>query len=310
MDSVCASVFMPTYNQKTFIAHAIEGALRQKTNFPFEIVIGEDCSTDGTREIVFAYKDTYPDMIRVITSDANVGPAANKSRIIEACRGKYIAFCDGDDYWHDPDKLQKQVDFLESHPGYGLVHTDFDKIKAKRNRCYSRWQHRCGNTPPEGSVYEVLLRNNFIATCTACARRELVDAWRLDPELNNPRIAQRDYSTWLFIALHANIGYIPDSTATKRELHESVSHSLNPRKQLDYYNSLKNLKEIFMARFPCTAETRRVIHRDFYTTHLRRAYQAGDFPQARESYRFICRQGVPSLKSTFYFLAAFMKGKK
>ncbi len=136
------SVKMITYNHAPFIAQAIEAVLQQKTNFPFELVIGEDCSTDGTRKIVFEYQEKYPDIIRVLTSEKNVGMKKNSYRTIKACRGKYIAFCEGDDYWHREDKLQKQVAYLESHPECGLVFADCDVYdigskKLKRSVRYS-----------------------------------------------------------------------------------------------------------------------------------------------------------------------------
>lgn len=114
------SVRTSTYNHGKYIKYCIEGVLMQKTTFPFEFIIGEDCSTDETREIVFEYAKKYPDIIRVITADYNVGSKANGRRCIRACRGKYMAICEGDDYWIDPYKLQKQVDFLERHPDYSM----------------------------------------------------------------------------------------------------------------------------------------------------------------------------------------------
>jgi len=118
IDKPLVSAKMITYNHAPYIAQAIEGVLQQETNFPFELVIGEDCSTDGTREIVFDYQKKYPDVIRVITSEKNVGVHKNSMRTFKVCRGKYIALCEGDDYWTDPNKLQMQVDFLESHKDY------------------------------------------------------------------------------------------------------------------------------------------------------------------------------------------------
>ena len=114
------SIEIITYNHAPFIRQCIEGVLMQKTTFPYELVIGEDCSTDGTREIVLDYAQKYPEIIRVITSESNVGAFENEKRAYFACRGKYIAICEGDDYWTDPDKLQKQVDFLEEHPDYSM----------------------------------------------------------------------------------------------------------------------------------------------------------------------------------------------
>ncbi len=117
MNSV-VSIMTITYNHAPFIRDCIQGVLMQKTSFPYEMIIGEDCSTDGTREIVMEYAQKYPEIIKVITSDTNVGVAENATRTSRACRGKYIAMCEGDDYWTDPDKLQKQVDFLEAHPDF------------------------------------------------------------------------------------------------------------------------------------------------------------------------------------------------
>ena len=112
------SIRTSTYNHGPYIKQCIEGVLMQKTNFPFEYIIGEDCSTDETREIVFDYAKRYPNIIRVITANYNVGSKANGRRCINACRGKYMAICEGDDYWTDPLKLQKQVDFLEENKEY------------------------------------------------------------------------------------------------------------------------------------------------------------------------------------------------
>jgi len=92
---------MITYNHERYIIQAIQGVLMQKTDFPIELIIGEDCSTDRTREIVFDYQKKYSDRIRVITADNNVGMMNNSSRTMAACRGKYIALCEGDDYWTD-----------------------------------------------------------------------------------------------------------------------------------------------------------------------------------------------------------------
>ena len=118
------SVKMITYNHEPYIAQAIDGVLMQETDFPIELIIGEDCSTDRTREIVLEYQKKHPDIIRVITSDKNVGMHKNAHRTEKACRGKYIAFCEGDDYWIDPLKLQHHVEFLKKNQDYGMVHTD------------------------------------------------------------------------------------------------------------------------------------------------------------------------------------------
>lgn len=120
-----------TFQHAPYIRKCIEGVLMQKTSFPVEYIIGEDFSTDGTREIVMEYALKYPDRIRVMTADRNVGVRANARRTHFALRGKYCALCEGDDYWTDPLKLQKQVDFLEANPDYVMCHHDASIVDEK-----------------------------------------------------------------------------------------------------------------------------------------------------------------------------------
>jgi glycosyltransferase involved in cell wall biosynthesis len=119
------SVKTITYNHAPFIRQCVEGVLMQKTAFPFELVIGEDCSTDGTREIVLEYGQKYPDIIRVITSESNVGAVENSRRSILACQGEFMALCEGDDYWIDPLKLQKQYDAILKYDAVLVAHGNF-----------------------------------------------------------------------------------------------------------------------------------------------------------------------------------------
>lgn len=117
------SVGIITYNHERYLARALESVLEQKTDFPFEIIIYEDCSTDRTREIALDFQRRHPESIRVLYSRANVGMGENVRRGIAACRGRYTAGCDGDDFWNDPLKLQKQYDALEAHPELNLCFT-------------------------------------------------------------------------------------------------------------------------------------------------------------------------------------------
>ena len=106
------SVVMITYNHEPYIAQAIEGVVSQETDFPIELIIGEDCSTDRTREIVLEFQRRYPEIIRVLFSGKNVGMQTNGTRTILAARGEYMAICEGDDWWHRKDKLQIQIPFF------------------------------------------------------------------------------------------------------------------------------------------------------------------------------------------------------
>ena len=127
MNDVFLSVWMITYNHENYLSQALDSVLMQQTTFPIEIIIGEDCSTDKTREILKEYEQNYPEIIHAIYHDVNVGARRNAYEFtLNQCKGKYIACLEGDDYWTDPLKLQKQVDFLETNPEYSICGHRFD----------------------------------------------------------------------------------------------------------------------------------------------------------------------------------------
>ncbi len=119
------SVLFITYNHEDYLRQSLDSVLMQEVNFAYEIVVGEDCSTDHTRDILREYQAKYPDKIRLLFREKNLGrPTLNVYQTGMECRGRYLAFLEGDDYWTDIHKLQRQVDFLDSHPGYmGVTHT-------------------------------------------------------------------------------------------------------------------------------------------------------------------------------------------
>lgn len=116
------SVIMTAYNHERYIARAIQGVVEQKTNFEYELIVGEDCSSDKTREICFTWQKRYPSKIRVIWADVNVlCRGGNGDRCIARARGEYLAYCEGDDFWTDDKKLQKQVDLIKKTGAIGCV---------------------------------------------------------------------------------------------------------------------------------------------------------------------------------------------
>src|SRR5437016_2968680 len=109
------SVMMITYNHERYVRHALDSVLMQKVDFDYEIVIGEDRSTDSTREILLEYRDKFPAKFRLLLHEQNIGVIRNCFTTLAACRGEYVALLEGDDYWTSDTKLQKQVEFLDSH---------------------------------------------------------------------------------------------------------------------------------------------------------------------------------------------------
>jgi glycosyltransferase involved in cell wall biosynthesis len=132
--SPLVSVCMVTYNHERFIAQAIEGVVAQKCDFDIELVIGEDCSTDRTLEVVLEYQRLYPGLIRVLTSKTNLGGAMNFKRTLSCCRGRYLAICEGDDFWTDNSKLARQAEFLEDNPGTSISFHDSFEVDENGNK--------------------------------------------------------------------------------------------------------------------------------------------------------------------------------
>jgi glycosyltransferase involved in cell wall biosynthesis len=237
MTEPLVSVNMITYNHAPFIVQAIEGVLQQRTNFPFDLVIGEDCSIDGTREIVFEYQEKCPDIIRVVTSDKNVGAKINGFRTLKACQGKYIAFCEGDDYWHNPDKLQKQADYLESHPECGMVYSSYDVYHVKtKKKIMDFANYRKMKMPVNPSISDVVEVKGVPLTCTVMARRILCEQIiESDPYLHqSDHFLMGDTQLWAEMATKARLDYIPESLATHNITEESATRSHDKEKVLRF----------------------------------------------------------------------------
>ena len=126
--NIKVTVCMVTYNQKEFIGKAIESIVKQKTNFKFILLIGDDASTDGTERIVKEYEKKYPDLIKVIAHKINIGAGNNSLSLYKQVNSEYVAICDGDDYWISENKLQLQYDFLQKHSDYSGVFTKTEVI--------------------------------------------------------------------------------------------------------------------------------------------------------------------------------------
>ena len=226
------SVHMITYNHAPYIAEAIEGVLQQEVNFPIELVIGEDCSTDGTRDIVLEYQKKHPHIIRVITSDENLGATKNAYRTGKACKGQYIAFCEGDDYWHHPHKLQKQVDYMETHPECGLVFSNYDICYVKSKKTIKGYvEYRKWEIPKKPNILDIIEAKSGmklgILTCTTMVRRALYEQIiESDPYLHQSgKFLRGDTQFQVEIATISQVHYIPESLATYNQTEESASRS-------------------------------------------------------------------------------------
>lgn len=225
------SVCVQTYNQEKYIHKCLDGILNQKTNFEYEILLGEDESNDGTRDICISYAKKFPDKIRLFLHDrSNVinfdGCASGKYNSLynlHQSRGEYIAICEGDDYWTDTLKLQKQIDFLELNYDYGMVYSDVYLMDEKGNRIKSNEAYEKSKERFEsGYLYWNLLHKNFIQTLTVCVQKKLfVQYFNKFP---NEEFAF-DLRYWLFISCRTKIKFMDEKMASYRIHNLGLSRS-------------------------------------------------------------------------------------
>ncbi len=205
------SVLILTYNHERFIAQAIESALVQKTDFEYEIVIGEDCSTDSTRQIVRDYANRHPDKVRPLLHERNLGASENFDRTLAECRGEFVAMLEGDDYWISNAKLQTQVDFMDQYADCAMCFHSVH-VKGEGGATSPLPEIFPPLTQPQWSTAEDLLSHNFIDTAAVLFRR------RLMPE--RPRWISKlepgDWAMWILLSQYGKIGYLPEILAVYR----------------------------------------------------------------------------------------------
>ena len=235
--------FVICYNQKDTILQTLESVCSQIVHFDHEVIIGDDCSNDGTRALCEAFIKKNPDKnIRIFPEQPNMGMIANYKRLISAAKGQYIAGCAGDDYWCDDDKIQKEVDFLDSNPDYGMIHTNY---KILRTNTGSIQDHVADY--PSGHILDELFQGNFIIPVTAVYKKKLVDDFIAEGILDRGFLME-DYPLWFYIAEREKIKHLKDITAVYRKNVESLSYSQNPEKMIAFRLSIIDIQIFYAER--------------------------------------------------------------
>ena len=209
---ILVSVSCTAYNHEKYIACALDSFLMQKTNFDYEIIVGEDCSTDATRQIILDYQKKYPEKIKMITSASNVGAQENSRRLREKARGRYIALCDGDDFWTDPHKLQKQVDYMERQPNCTMCAHGAEIVDDDGRKTDQLLRPHLGST-----VYDLedMIKTYFkllFATSSILYRRDIL----ADPPQWFYQSPVGDYPLSIICASQGFVGYIDEIMSAYR----------------------------------------------------------------------------------------------
>ena len=224
------SICIITYNQDKYIERAIESALMQRCNFSYEIIISDDCSTDGTKGIIALYAAKYPNLIKAYFAESNLGMLGNWAKALKLCTGKYIALLEGDDFWTDPLKLQKQYDILETHTDCVISFTNATNLYEAGEEGYPRYVDKTD----EFYSLKDLLEYNFIPTCSVLMRNHISESFFPPAYFKSP------FADWTIHVLNSHYGKIHflNEFACTYQIHSmGVWGSLKTERQL--LNKLK-----------------------------------------------------------------------
>ncbi|MDO9153917.1 MAG: glycosyltransferase [Paludibacter sp.] len=292
------SVVIITYNQENTIAQTIESILSQHCDFPFEIIIGDDFGADKTRLICKEYQQKYPEKIKLVLLESNVGVVHNWLNCIKMASGKYITTCAGDDFWHNPEKLQLQVDYMEKVPECGVLHTDYDELDTKTNKTIPSCRRLRKEVILEGFKQKEIFNGKLkIVAPTACIRKELFDKYIPIADYIRLKFTIEDWPTWVILSKYSTINYLPVSTATYRKGHESLSNLKSYDKII-----LRFEKEKIMYKYLCDLFSGELKYNEndydifVHGVLLSLAYKKCDFTSANKYGKILLDLGSKSTK--------------
>lgn len=277
-ERILISIIIPSYNRADTVGFTIDSIINQQVDADIEIVIGDDCSTDNAREVLSQYKEKYPEIIRLFFWEKNLGLGANWASCVKECRGKYICNCDNDDYWHNPNKLQIQLDYMESHPECNICITnhrthnrDTDEIKE----CL------CGLNFNNDIQTEMYHGGNF-CNATIMYRADYMKKTLDLDEFIKRRLALQDWPAWVILTANTGVDLIPVSTATfgieTVSITRPATYEMLERRYERDRKVCAYLGELFPHKFPYSDE----MWASYQDTQLMNmAFRKGDFSAAK-----------------------------
>lgn len=265
------SVVILCYNQESTIERTIRSVLEQQTNYKFEIIIGEDASpNDNTRLICEKYAEKYPDIIHLMDKQPNKGLLKNYTDCIQKSRGKYLGVCAGDDWWHNPHKLEMQVAFLERYDNFGLVFTDYRIVNTNNNvEIFSSSKPIVIN---EEKMYLNLLKGNFISAGTVIFRKEIFSKYINFDEFISLGFLMEDYPMWLEMIQHTKFKYMPVETTTYTIAEGSISNNKSSCEKTEKFeNAVFDIKKYYLNKYPIddiNIKKLQELHHNFLATNF------------------------------------------
>ena len=204
------SVIIPSYNRADTVRETIDSIIAQQVDADMEIVIGDDCSTDNAREVLEQYRQKYPDIIRLFLRDQNMGLGANWAQCVKDCRGEFICNCDNDDYWHNPLKLQMQLDYMQLHPDCNICITDHRTHNRKTGEiCECK---ACIDRSVD--IQQAMWGGGGFCNATIMYRADFMKSHLDLDEFIRRRFSLQDWPAWVILTAYSDVDVLPVSTAT------------------------------------------------------------------------------------------------
>lgn len=243
-------VVVLSYNHEAYIEQNIVSILSQKTRCQFNLLIADDCSTDGTREVIqkWVEKDSR---VFLIPSERNLGSVENARNAIGICRSDYLAFCEGDDFWLDEEKLQTQLDFLKMNPSFGMVHGDVSYFHQGKKSLGGSVNQSKGVRFPSGKIFNEYLVNDklFIFTASVMIKRELFIQCADYDLFDRKKWMAQDLPTWLELSKQTEIAYMDRIFAAYRLADESASRSKNVNHIYRFHQSIFDIRFYYWNKY-------------------------------------------------------------
>lgn len=305
-NSILISVIIPSYNRANTVGQTIESIINQRVDADIEIVIGDDCSMDNAREVLLQYKEKYPDVIRLFFWEENLGLGANWASCVKECKGKYICNCDNDDYWHNPNKLQLQLDYMELHPECNICITNH----RTHNRSTGEIQEHQAQID-YSDIQKSMWGGCRFCNATIMYRADFMKAHLDLDEFIRRRLSLQDWPAWVILTAYTSIDILPASTATfgietvsitRPDTFERLEKRYKGDREVCRY-----LGELFPKKFPYTDEMW-----DHYQAHqlMMMAFRQGNYQAARKYGQNASRSKYQRISQNWLLSHAYILYKK
>lgn len=276
------SVIVCTYNQEKYLAQALDSVLMQKCDEPYEILIGDDCSTDGTSKIADDYRSRYPGIIHVIRPANNTGASHNIVRLMNSAKGEYLAICDGDDYWLRDDVLQKQLNIFRSMPEVGMI--------CAKAKCYIQdkgdYEGTLGYAGAE-DLMTMLHDNCDVAAPTIAFRSSLMKKCIAESDWYIANNYFYDSIMAYWFAYNSKIKFIDEEMAAYRVLANSACHTTSPEKEAEHARRYFAVKWHFILTHPdiCDEKLFDILMKEYDERSTYMGYVADSNVRASKAYQ-------------------------